>query len=282
MTTRDVAEVGKIVASRRAELKMSAAELASAAEVDPKTLRSLERGERWPRDTSLRKIEEALGWIPGALDTVRQGGTPRVNTPEDREQLRHYLDVKERVDAIADSSAPEPDVLDLLMELLGDLPDGGSREKVQQLYDELAIRDFDQLFQRLSRQGKVQVVRHAGRILLLEENGTPISSFFTGSPNDHVIYPTAEEFERNRHDVTKESTTASRQGEANPRQKTSAAKRRLRKVSDLTYPHQDEGVEPPMYPPAGVPVAADEGGAKGIETPPGEEDFSQDPEDHQG
>ncbi|UUG69897.1 immunity repressor [Gordonia phage Morkie] len=64
-------------------------------------------------------------------------------------------------------------------------------------------------------------------------------------------------------------------------EKNGAAKRRLRKVSDLTYPHQDEGIDPPMYPPAGVPVAADEGGAKGIETPPGEEDFSQDPEDHQ-
>ncbi|UYL87795.1 immunity repressor [Gordonia phage OneDirection] len=83
------------------------------------------------------------------------------------------------------------------------------------------------------------------------------------------------------HDVTTEPTTTGRQGEANPRQKNGAAKRRLRKVPDLTSPYQDEGVEPPMYPPAGVPVAADEGGAKGIETPPGEEDFSQDPEDHQ-
>lgn len=54
---------------------MDAAGLASAAGVDPKTLRSLERGERWPRDRTLRKIEVALQWQPGSLDSIKSGGS---------------------------------------------------------------------------------------------------------------------------------------------------------------------------------------------------------------
>ncbi|QHJ86386.1 immunity repressor [Gordonia phage Kuwabara] len=181
---------------------------------------------------TMKKLDIGLGWTPGSSVRVYQGGQPTVADAEYHERVHEAANVRKRVGDIYDrleregrlaqqrNEPVEPDVLDLLMELLGDLPDGGSREKVQQLYDELAIRDFDQLFQRLSRQGKVQVVRHAGRILLLEENGTPISSFFTGSPNDHVIYPTAEEFERNRHDVTKEPPAASSEGEAPEGEKT--------------------------------------------------------------
>ncbi|GEE00233.1 hypothetical protein nbrc107696_46080 [Gordonia spumicola] len=75
MNERQLGEVGQIVANRRARLQMDAAGLASAAGVDPKTLRSLERGERWPRDRTLRKIEVALQWQPGSLDSIKSGGS---------------------------------------------------------------------------------------------------------------------------------------------------------------------------------------------------------------
>lgn len=64
---------GSLVAHRRFELGMSASALAKLAEVDAKTLRSLERGERWPQDVSRAKIEAALGWVAGALDALRDG-----------------------------------------------------------------------------------------------------------------------------------------------------------------------------------------------------------------
>lgn len=220
------------------------------------TLRKLMDGE--PVGISavtMKKLDIGLGWTPGSSVRVYQGGQPAVADDEYREKARDAAIVREKVGDIYDrleregrlaqqrEDPAEPDVLDLLIELLGDLPDGGSREKVQQLYDELAIRDFDQLFQRLSRRGKVQVVRHAGRILLLEENGTPVSSFFAGSAEDHVTYPTPEEFERNRHDVTPTSTTSSSEGEADPHEKNGAADRRDDKSGALTPPDKGDELE---------------------------------------
>jgi transcriptional regulator with XRE-family HTH domain len=73
---RDIAEVGRIVARRRLELGMDAAQLARTAAVDPKTVASLEHGERWPRDRSRAGIEAALGWKAGSLDDIRAGGQP--------------------------------------------------------------------------------------------------------------------------------------------------------------------------------------------------------------
>ncbi|MBF6350329.1 hypothetical protein IU448_15080 [Nocardia flavorosea] len=49
---------------------MEQALLAERAGVDPKTVRSLEKGERWPRDQSRAKIESALQWPAGALDRL--------------------------------------------------------------------------------------------------------------------------------------------------------------------------------------------------------------------
>lgn len=68
--------VGEIVVKRRAELGLSRAATAKLAGVDPKTLQSLERDERWPHDTNRVKIERALQWAPGSLDTIRDGGEP--------------------------------------------------------------------------------------------------------------------------------------------------------------------------------------------------------------
>ncbi|QFP96653.1 transcriptional regulator [Gordonia phage Denise] len=156
---------------------------------------------------------------------------------------------------------------------------------------------YRQFIEILHTGGPLRIgpIREGASIAILqeadEEGAMSVALYL---PPDHPVIDSRIERELDRalplpivytedqNDVTTEPTTTGRQGEANPRQKTGAAQRRLRKVSDLTYPNQDEGVDPPLYPPAGVPIAADEGGAKGIETPPGEEDFSQDPEDHQG
>ena len=62
---------------------MDAAQLARQAGVDPKTVASLEHGERWPRDRSRAFIEAALQWRAGSLDDMRAGGEPTPVTPSD-------------------------------------------------------------------------------------------------------------------------------------------------------------------------------------------------------
>lgn len=79
---RDIAEVGRIVARRRLELGLDAAQLARNAAVDPKTVASLEHGDRWPRDRSRAGIEAALHWKAGSLDDIRAGGQPTPATAE--------------------------------------------------------------------------------------------------------------------------------------------------------------------------------------------------------
>ncbi|MEW1933075.1 helix-turn-helix domain-containing protein [Rhodococcus sp. NPDC079359] len=65
--------VAAAVTARRAELRLSQAALASAADVDPKTVRSLENGERWPQLAKRAAIASALGWTSSSLDRIRKG-----------------------------------------------------------------------------------------------------------------------------------------------------------------------------------------------------------------
>ncbi|MGZ9829909.1 helix-turn-helix domain-containing protein [Tsukamurella ocularis] len=71
-------QAGEIVAARRRELGVDVAELARDAQVDVKTIRSLETGERMPRDSTKAKLERALEWTPGSIDLVFAGEVPTV------------------------------------------------------------------------------------------------------------------------------------------------------------------------------------------------------------
>jgi len=66
-----VAAIGALVSKQRVELALSQKGLAALADVDVKTLRSLENGERWPQPINRYKIETALGWRQGAMDEIR-------------------------------------------------------------------------------------------------------------------------------------------------------------------------------------------------------------------
>ncbi|MBR7191680.1 helix-turn-helix transcriptional regulator [Gordonia sp. SCSIO 19800] len=105
-------------------------------------------------------------------------------------------------------------------------------------------------------------------------------------------------------DIATESTSAGRSGEAPEGQKTrgrgslpprpsrhqirsvgrriTSTRASLGKGRSLTPPNQPEDLDPPAYPPMDLPVAADSGGPKGIDSPPTEDEFSQDPDDHTG
>lgn len=95
---RELPEVGRLVTRRRLELGMDAAQLARSATVDPKTVASLEHGERWPRDRSRASIETALQWEVGSLDRLRAGDDPIpvAGDPLDTYSTEYLLEVIRR------------------------------------------------------------------------------------------------------------------------------------------------------------------------------------------
>jgi transcriptional regulator with XRE-family HTH domain len=59
---------GRLVKARRAELKLDQQDLAElAVDVSERTIRSFERGQRWPHAQKLAAIERSLGWRSGYL-----------------------------------------------------------------------------------------------------------------------------------------------------------------------------------------------------------------------
>ncbi|GAA2070986.1 helix-turn-helix domain-containing protein [Williamsia deligens] len=100
---RTAAEVGAKVGLRRRALGLDVAELARTAGVDAKTIRSMEGGDRWPRDSTVAKIERALGWEPGSVEAVANGGEPVVRGSDD-------LDVGQSGVVVGDWRALEAEV----------------------------------------------------------------------------------------------------------------------------------------------------------------------------
>ena len=78
----DIARAGAAVAARRAELDLSRRLLARDGVINAGTLNSLEKGEHWPKASTLRKLEDVLGWTPGTIARLRhgQGGDPAETT----------------------------------------------------------------------------------------------------------------------------------------------------------------------------------------------------------
>ena len=68
--TEALKTIGQLVQKGRLELTLAQQPFAKQAEVDLKTLRSLEKGERAPWDTTQNKVEKALGWRQGVIREV--------------------------------------------------------------------------------------------------------------------------------------------------------------------------------------------------------------------
>src|SRR5690349_4770166 len=67
----DIARVGRAVTARRLELGMDTQkDLAERAGVALNTAAFLERGRTFPRQANARKLEIALDWPPGTLETL--------------------------------------------------------------------------------------------------------------------------------------------------------------------------------------------------------------------
>lgn len=75
MTTEETPQerVGREIVRKREASGLSQLMLAQNAGVDPKTLRGIEQGARWPQGKTRKAIELALGWPEGAMTRIRDG-----------------------------------------------------------------------------------------------------------------------------------------------------------------------------------------------------------------
>lgn len=81
---RDQQRAGRAVRARRGTLGWNQDELAAKAEVDSKTIWSLEKGLTWPIAKSRSRIEAALKWPNGEIERIAEGGG-QGGAGEDRE-----------------------------------------------------------------------------------------------------------------------------------------------------------------------------------------------------
>lgn len=81
MTALDDEHVGQLVRAIRVFRGWTPQALAERADVDVKTIRTLESGKRWPQDTTQRRIEDALRIPGGTIEIAR----------EDHEYRRRFL-----------------------------------------------------------------------------------------------------------------------------------------------------------------------------------------------
>jgi hypothetical protein len=93
------------VRDRMASLRTDPRDLARAAPADPDTVGDFLEGRRWPRLTTLAKMDVALGWEPGTIDRLSRGQAPAYVSPVEDAFAGVLLDVTE--DAYADLYSPE-------------------------------------------------------------------------------------------------------------------------------------------------------------------------------
>lgn len=82
---------------RRVQLRMSWRDITRAAEMSYEGLRAIRKGERHPTAVTKARLEDALQWQAGSIDTLLSGGEPiplEIQPPHppllvlDRSQLR--------------------------------------------------------------------------------------------------------------------------------------------------------------------------------------------------
>jgi transcriptional regulator with XRE-family HTH domain len=64
---------------RRLELGMKWSELAERTGLSEQSLRNIRSGRSTPRELTVRRLEEALGWVRGAVRDTLAGGRPTVS-----------------------------------------------------------------------------------------------------------------------------------------------------------------------------------------------------------
>jgi transcriptional regulator with XRE-family HTH domain len=133
----DRRRAARYVRTQRGELGLSQESLAEQAGVNVKTVRSLERGERWPNAASRAKIERSLQWADGDLTRVIEGGYPLTGPLSDEDPDKA-------------SGITDPDELDAYArEMIAELPQP-QRGVMEEIY--LSLRAEQQKNERLLKR----------------------------------------------------------------------------------------------------------------------------------
>ena len=119
-----IARVGAAVKVRREELDLSQRILARDKVVAAGALIALEKGRRWPRNKTIAKIEQALGWQPGTMNQLRNEATESlsntVGAPQMAGVIQLALDtIGTRIAELPPPTSPEytPRITTVLQEL---------------------------------------------------------------------------------------------------------------------------------------------------------------------
>ena len=174
----DIARAGAAVAARRAELDLSRRLLARDGVINAGTLNSLEKGKHWPKASTLRKLEEVLGWEPGAISRIRDGGQPAADPAEVTVALTGSI----AAGHMAEASALALEAIRGRIALLPDPADPSFADSVGGILDEL--RRLDRLTSRVARDAAgvpavtiaLGAIRSTYRDLMLTAAGSPHAS----------------------------------------------------------------------------------------------------------
>lgn len=81
MIQRSRADVGALVRHRMKERGLTQVALRKKSGVDPKTLKALLNGDRWPQEETRSRIEISLGWEFGSIQDLLDGREATVIRP---------------------------------------------------------------------------------------------------------------------------------------------------------------------------------------------------------
>ncbi|AMS02784.1 immunity repressor [Gordonia phage Yeezy] len=287
----DLERFGRIVKARREQLGLNQDDLPNGPSTT--TLTKIENGTPPPpvRGT-LRKLDLSLQWSEGSAAHVLAGGRPTplpaddgyVGTDDRGEELFEVPGVRpfEMVTLRDGTEIPFPDELiedagiarAYLQRPPTDL-DSGVRAILQGVVDRADLETLQARINRLTRSQLLELSEFVDELLTHHEEG---------ATDDLTTEPTAQ----GRTSETPEGQKTRGRGSLPPRPRRDQIRSVGRRITttraikrpNLTPPNQAVDVEPPAYPPGDLPLAADTGGPKGIETPPTDDEFSQDPDDH--
>lgn len=208
MAPRNTPEFAARVREAVAALGLTQAQITERGGPSDTTLRKIMGGELVGISAAtLKKIDTSLGWMPGSAIRVLQGGepTPASDTSTDElsdgaARLRSQVIHPNRATKLYAAAEESEEVAQLLIDIIENRIDDETRARALDLFDDITIRDFPAQFEKLSKQGKVQVARYASRVLLQETDPT-------------------KEIE---DDISTKSTTEVSEGEADPHEKMDA------------------------------------------------------------
>lgn len=155
----ELQRLGELVVARRtAQGWPTRQAFADNIDLTYRVLTDLENGVRRLGAKAYAVVERALEWRPGSVDRILSGGDPLEVTAENSllaSRLMHPSRMHQTAEWLADD-----DMAAILQKLLveGHI-EGGDRQRIQDALDDIGIKRFPEVFEGLSRPGKLRVVK---------------------------------------------------------------------------------------------------------------------------